>query len=96
MTTHFPQARVRRRAPGAARPSRTAAPAARGPRPGTPAGTGAQTRLPWWAVALPALAFAALLALLTGGTADASAATPAGDWFGHLLMAVPGLIGHLL
>ena len=35
--------------------------------------TGAQTRLPWWAVALPVLAFAVLLILLVGGgRADAA------------------------
>lgn len=32
-----------------------------------------QTRLPWWAVALPCLAFCALLALIvTGGEVDAA------------------------
>ncbi|GAA2409133.1 hypothetical protein GCM10010420_41970 [Streptomyces glaucosporus] len=34
----------------------------------------ADTRLPWWAVALPAAAFAVLLALTAGG--EASAAEP--------------------
>ncbi|MEU9984041.1 hypothetical protein [Streptomyces sp. NPDC050856] len=33
----------------------------------------AEVRLPWWALALPALAFAALLVLITGG-AEAHAA----------------------
>ncbi|MEE1941510.1 hypothetical protein V1L54_19210 [Streptomyces sp. TRM 70361] len=37
------------------------------------AGRGAATRLPWWAVALPALAFAVLLSLAAGG-GDAEAA----------------------
>ncbi|HEY5835249.1 hypothetical protein [Streptomyces sp.] len=95
MTTHFSRAPVPRRGTGAARPPRTAARSAPVPRGGAPAGSGAQTRLPWWAVALPALAFAALLALLTGGPADASAATPAGHWFGWLAPVVPDLIGLL-
>lgn len=33
-----------------------------------PVDSGMDTRLPWWAVALPAVAFAALLLLLTGPT----------------------------
>ncbi|OPF84085.1 hypothetical protein VT50_0202525 [Streptomyces antioxidans] len=33
-----------------------------------PVDSGMGTRLPWWAVALPAVAFAALLVLLTGPT----------------------------
>ncbi|WP_171171327.1 hypothetical protein [Streptomyces sp. I05A-00742] len=36
----------------------------------------AQTRLPWWAVALPALAFTALFVLL-GAPAPSASATPA-------------------
>lgn len=37
---------------------------------------GADTRLPWWAVALPAAAFCALLSLLmAGGEADAVQST---------------------
>jgi hypothetical protein len=82
-----------RPAPGTGpRPAPGTAPA--GPRP--PAGAGTQTRLPWWAVAPAALAFAALLALLTAGTADASAAAPSGDWLGRAAMALPDLIRHLL
>lgn len=54
----------------------------------------AQTRLPWWAVALPALAFAALLALLSG--ADASAAAPTGDLLGRFMTALPDLVHRLL
>ncbi|MFC9797153.1 hypothetical protein ACFVJI_31480 [Streptomyces sp. NPDC127584] len=43
-------------------------------RPGT---TGADTRLPWWAVALPAAAFLALLLLMSGsGEAHAAAGGP--------------------
>lgn len=72
---------------------------ARQPRPadraGRPAGGGVQTTLPWWAVALPALAFAALLALIGGGGADASAAAPAGDLLARIVAAVPSLLHHL-
>ncbi|MEE1770381.1 hypothetical protein PUR34_20150 [Streptomyces sp. JV185] len=39
-----------------------------------PATGGVEVRLPWWAVALPALAFAALLLLIVG-TGEAHAAT---------------------
>ncbi|WP_210771451.1 hypothetical protein [Streptomyces albidus (ex Kaewkla and Franco 2022)] len=37
-----------------------------------------QTRLPWWAAALPVLAFALLLALLLGGGEAAAAEQQAG------------------
>ncbi|QKV95696.1 hypothetical protein HUT19_31395 [Streptomyces sp. NA02950] len=47
------------------------------PRPVPPAHSGVEIRLPWWAIALPAIAFAALLLLLTG-SADAHAATGSG------------------
>ncbi|MBH5334201.1 hypothetical protein IHE55_05045 [Streptomyces pactum] len=54
---------------------------ARSPRPlsrsaGTAPG-GVDIRLPWWGIALPALAFAALL-LLISGSADAHAAEGGG------------------
>jgi hypothetical protein len=39
-----------------------------------PARGSAEVRLPWWAIALPAIAFAALLLLIVGPS-DASAAT---------------------
>ncbi|MFF8947015.1 hypothetical protein ACF1A5_33115 [Streptomyces sp. NPDC014864] len=46
------------------------------PRPATTGGAG--TRLPWWALALPALAFAALLALmLNPSNAHAATGDPA-------------------
>ncbi|MGA6153141.1 hypothetical protein ACPEIC_07385 [Stenotrophomonas sp. NPDC087984] len=38
-------------------------------RPAPPVDSGRDVRLPWWAVALPTVAFAALLLLLTGPTA---------------------------
>jgi hypothetical protein len=60
------------------------------------AGTGVQTSLPWWALVLPAMAFAALLALLTGGAADASSAAPYGAWLARLVMALSDLLHHLL
>jgi hypothetical protein len=62
---------------------------------GAPAAGPVQTRLPWWGVVLPALAFAALLVLLSAGSADASAAAPAGDWFVRLVAALPDLVRHL-
>lgn len=47
---------------------------------------GVEIRLPWWAVALPAVAFAALLLLISApGRAHASAADPA---LGHLIERV--------
>lgn len=45
-------------------PRRSAGPTAARPRASPLTG---QTRLPWWAVVLPALAFAMLLGLLLGG-----------------------------
>jgi hypothetical protein len=57
---------------------------------------GVQTRLPWWALALPALAFAALLALISGGSADASTAAPAGDVLSRLVTGLPDLLRHIL
>ncbi|MFF0475896.1 hypothetical protein [Streptomyces sp. NPDC004284] len=45
--------------------------------------TGVDTRLPWWALALPAAAFLALLVLMTGsGEAQAATGDPA---FGRVL-----------
>lgn len=48
-----------------------------------PAGDGIEIRLPWWAVALPAIAFAALLLMiLSPGQAQAATGDPA---FGQLI-----------
>lgn len=58
---------------------------------------GVQTRLPWWAVALPALAFAALLMLIAGpGRTDAGATASAGDVIARVADALPGIVQHLL
>ncbi|MBQ0986737.1 hypothetical protein KBZ10_19920 [Streptomyces sp. F63] len=44
-----------------------------------PADRAAQARLPWWAVVLPAVAFAVLLALITSAQdAQAAAGAPTG------------------
>ncbi|WP_329188609.1 hypothetical protein [Actinacidiphila glaucinigra] len=60
-------------------------------------GGGTQTRLPWWALALPALAFAALLALVVGpGATEASAAEPVGQLLHAVGEGLPGLLQHLL
>jgi hypothetical protein len=57
----------------------------------------AQTRLPWWAVVLPALAFAALLALVAApGGADPSAAEPVAHFLGRISDALPGLVRQVL
>ncbi|MDF9812431.1 hypothetical protein [Streptomyces sp. SPB162] len=58
---------------------------------------GVQTRLPWWAVALPALAFAALLMLIAGpGQTDTGAAEPAGHLIARIADELPGLAQRLL
>ncbi|MFE9727677.1 hypothetical protein ACFYQ5_29960 [Streptomyces sp. NPDC005794] len=56
-----------------------------------PATAVADARLPWWAVVLPALAFAALLLLIVEpGQAHAAAGDPAiGRLFGHILGLMP-------
>lgn len=61
-----------------------------------PRADGVQTRLPWWAVVLPALAFAALLTLITGGGADASTAAPAGDVLSRIVIALSDVLRHVL
>ncbi|MFH8370695.1 hypothetical protein [Streptomyces sp. NPDC018031] len=48
-------------------------------RPARPAPGGVETRLPWWGIALPALAFAALL-LLMSGASNVHAAGRGGSW----------------
>nr|WP_202238436.1 hypothetical protein [Streptomyces sp. SN-593] len=63
---------------------------------GTGRGPAAQTRVPWWAVALPVAAFAVLLALLSGGTAHASTAATGGDLFGRLATVLGALLRHLV
>ncbi|MGW4232587.1 hypothetical protein OG524_08085 [Streptomyces sp. NBC_01520] len=52
-----------------------------------PAPEAVEVRLPWWAVALPALAFAALLLLIAGpGQAQAATGDPAlGRLLGQIL-----------
>ncbi|WP_411085780.1 hypothetical protein [Streptomyces sp. 061-3] len=57
-----------------------------------PASAGVEVRLPWWAVALPAVAFAALL-LLISGSGEAHAAT--GDSaIGQLLERIVELLAR--
>ncbi|WP_419993814.1 hypothetical protein [Streptomyces boninensis] len=58
-------------------------PTPRSTRPAAPA-SAAEPRLRWWVLALPALAFALLLALGTGGAQAASAELPLSQflaWF---------------
>lgn len=51
----------------------------------------AGARLPWWALALPALAFAALLMLIVGGGAeDAEQGSPVGRMLQQVEAALPG------
>ncbi|MDF6021913.1 hypothetical protein [Streptomyces sp. JH34] len=55
-----------------------------------PATDAVEVRLPWWAVALPAVAFAALLLLIVEpGPADAATAAPA---IGRLLEYILALL----
>jgi hypothetical protein len=81
---------------GAASVSGAAAPSVSGAASGAGTAAGVQTRLPWWAIVLPAVAFAALLALLSAGPADASAAAPGADLLARLVADFRELIGHLL
>ncbi|MBA0050515.1 hypothetical protein E0L36_06260 [Streptomyces sp. AJS327] len=53
--------------PGSTRPDGDRGGSRPGPASAGQACAAAQTRLPWWAVALPAIAFATLLLLLTSG-----------------------------
>jgi hypothetical protein len=61
-------------------------------RPAAPAHGGMDVRLPWWAVALPALAFVALLLLLTGPS-DAHAASGSGA-LSQVLELLRQTLGH--
>ncbi|MFD8689305.1 hypothetical protein [Streptomyces sp. NPDC059651] len=55
-----------------------------------PAAAGVEVRLPWWAVALPAVAFGALLLLMAGpGQAHAATGDPA---VGRLLERIVALL----
>ncbi|EGE45322.1 hypothetical protein GTY83_30160 [Streptomyces sp. SID4928] len=49
-----------------------------------PAAHGVEIRLPWWAVALPAVAFAALLLMIIA-PGEARAATPGDPALGQLI-----------
>ncbi|MFI0778472.1 hypothetical protein [Streptomyces sp. NPDC021212] len=61
-------------------------------RPATPPDGGMDVRLPWWAVALPALAFVALL-LLLARPSDAQAASGSGA-LSHFLELLRQTLGH--
>ena len=58
-----------------------------------PASAGVEVRLPWWAVALPAVAFAALLLLLISGSGEAHAATGDSE-IGQLLERIVDLLAR--
>lgn len=91
MTTQSPHLYARQSRTPSRTPSRTT-----GRTPAADRADGVQTRLPWWAVALPALAFAALLALISAGSADASTAAPAGDVLSRIVTALPDFLRHVL
>ncbi|HEX5567265.1 MAG TPA: hypothetical protein VFY14_10160 [Streptomyces sp.] len=61
--------------------------------PRRPAAHGADTRLPWWGVALPVTAFAVLLVLLVGG-GEASAAAEPPQYPVRLLERVLQVLSH--
>ncbi|WEH42533.1 hypothetical protein OG233_25055 [Streptomyces sp. NBC_01218] len=67
-------------------PARTNPRSARGPAAGPPA------RLPWWAVALPVLAFAALL--LMAMNPEQAQAAPADPGFGRLVETALDRLSH--
>lgn len=55
-----------------------------------PASAGVEVRLPWWAIALPSVAFAALLLMIVGsGQAHAATGDPA---IGRLLQRIVDLL----
>ncbi|MGP3950479.1 hypothetical protein [Streptomyces sp. 7N604] len=59
----------------------------------TPARGSYEMRLPWWAIALPAIAFAALL-LLMAGPSDAHAAVGSEPGLVHVLDRVQEVLLH--
>ncbi|MFP8962602.1 hypothetical protein ACLIYP_18890 [Streptomyces nanhaiensis] len=59
-----------------------------------PAAGGADARLPWWAAALPVVAFAVLLALLAGGGGAEAADAGSGRYLAHLLDRLRELLPH--
>jgi hypothetical protein len=64
-------------------------------RPAPPAGGAVDVRLPWWAIALPAIAFAALLLLLTGPSdAQAVSGSGAGGALSQFLELLRQTLGH--
>ncbi|MEU5274034.1 hypothetical protein [Streptomyces hygroscopicus] len=63
-------------------------------RPVHPADSGVDFRLPWWALALPVLAFVALLLLLTGPT-DAQAASGGSGPVSQTVELLHRLLAHV-
>ncbi|MEU1628944.1 hypothetical protein ABZ746_27240 [Streptomyces sp. NPDC020096] len=68
------------------------------PRSAHPRATGVPARLPWWAVALPAIAFAVLLAMVAGPAHAASSVPtqPLDQLLGRLSELLPRLLSHLI
>jgi hypothetical protein len=99
VTTQSPHLYARKPArAAAARPADSTGPAdPAGREAGRPVPDGVQTRLPWWAVALPLAAFLALLALLSGAAPSSAAdAASGGDVLARVTAALPDVVGHLL
>jgi hypothetical protein len=67
------------------------------PRSAHPRASRVATRLPWWAVALPIIAFAGLLALVADPAHAASPvpAQPLEELLGRLTDLLPRLLSHL-
>ncbi|MCJ0872895.1 hypothetical protein [Streptomyces sp. AP-93] len=61
-------------------------------RPSAPRAAGAHARLPWWALALPALAFGLLLILLAG-SGQAHAASGDGSTLVHVTERLLSAVG---
>ncbi|MEX2986294.1 hypothetical protein [Streptomyces sp. C36] len=55
---------------------------------------GPQTRLPWWALLLPALAFVALFSLLSTPAAAAGGTEPGGSTLARVVRFVEYSAGH--